>query len=207
MMKEGENGVKERRLAEREQLKKRICDAASEIILSEGFEKLSIRKIAEKIEYSPGVIYNYFKDKNEIIKQIITETLQRTCDQVFSLELDKMNPKAALEAGLRRFAASLIENRQQYKAIRLSGMNMSILREDSPEIEKLREALINLLKAGKESGDFSIQNEEIASMLLISAVTGLISTIVQDKIEDEHLKDLLIENHVEILVKGVSKQS
>ena len=52
-------GIKERRLAEREQVKQKIFDAASDIIIADGYEKLSIRKIADRIEYSPGVIYNY----------------------------------------------------------------------------------------------------------------------------------------------------
>lgn len=199
-------GIKERRLAEREQLKKKICDAASDIILTEGFEKLSIRNIADKIEYSPGVIYNYFKNKNEIINLILTENLRRISDSVLSLDYAHMDPRAALEAGLRRFVTSLIENRQRFRAIRLSGIDMSVIRENSVEIKRLKAALIDVLRSGRESGAFSIQNEEIAAMLLISAVYGLVSTILHEKIEDENLHAILIKNHVEILVKGVSKQ-
>jgi AcrR family transcriptional regulator len=199
-------GIRERRVAERELLKKKICDAASDIILAEGFEKLSIRKIADRIEYSPGVIYNYFKDKKEIVKLIIAENIQRICDLMLSLKLELMEPKAALELGLRSFASAMLENRQQYKAIMLSGMNLSPFREDNTEINRLRELLIGVLDAGKASGVFDLQNDEIASMLLISAVFGLINTIVQEKIEDEQMQAMLIENHVSILVRGVSKQ-
>ncbi len=198
-------GIKERRLAEREQIRKKIFDAASEIIIAEGFEKLSIRKIADRIEYSPGVIYNYFKDKNEIVKLIIEENVQRICDTMLSLELQKMKPKAALERGLTKFATVILENRQQYKAIMLSGINLSLLREDNSETKGLRELLINVLSTGKNSGIFDIRNEEIAAMLLIAAIFGLINTIVQEKLEDEKLLAMLIESQVEILVRGVSK--
>ena len=198
-------GIKERRLAEREQIKKKIFDAASDIIIAEGFEKLSIRKIADRIEYSPGVIYNYFKDKNEIIKLIISENLQRICDFMLSLELQKMKPKAALELGLTKFATAMLENRQQYKAIMLSGMNLSLFKEDNSETNELRGLLINVLSIGKNSGVFDIRNEEIASMLLIAAILGLINTLVQEKIENEQMQAMLIESHVEILVRGVSK--
>ncbi|MEG6611253.1 TetR/AcrR family transcriptional regulator [Pseudoclostridium thermosuccinogenes] len=198
-------GIKERRSMEREQIRKKIFDAASEIIIVEGFEKLSIRKIAEKIEYSPGVIYNYFKDKNDIVNRIIAENIHRICDSILSLELQKMNPKTALELGLTKFATAMLENRQQYKAIMLSGINLSLFREDASETNRLRELLINVLKTGKNSGVFDIRNEEITSMLLIASIFGLINTIVQEKIEDEQMLAILIESHVNLLVRGVSK--
>lgn len=198
-------GIKERRFAERELVKKKIFDAASDIIIEEGFEKLSIRKIADRIEYSPGVIYNYFKDKNEIIKLIITENIQRICDSILSLELPKLEPKAALELGLTKFATTMLVNRQQYKAIMLSGMNLSLYRADNSETYGLKELLINVLSNGRTSGVFDIQNEEITAMLLIASIFGLINTLIQEMAEDEQMQEVLIENLVGILVRGVSK--
>lgn len=198
-------GIKERRSEEREQIRKKIFDAASEIIIAEGLEKLSIRKIAERIEYSSGVIYNYFKDKNDIVNRIIAENINRICDSILSLELQKMNPKTALELGLSKFAKALLENRQQYKAIMLSGINLSLFREDTSETNVLRELLKNVLKNGKNSGIFDIQNEEITSMLLIASVFGLINMIVQEKLEDGQMLAILIESHVDLLIRGISK--
>ena len=198
-------GIKERRLSEREQIKKKIFDAASDIIIAEGFEKLSIRKIAERIEYSPGVIYNYFKDKNEIVGLIITENIQRISESILSLELQKKEPKAALELGLIKFATALLENHQQYKAIMLSGMNLFLFSENNSETNRLRELLTRVLSTGNKTGVFDIRNEEITTMLLIAAIFGLINTIVKEKLEDEQMQKMLIESHVEILVRGVSK--
>lgn len=198
-------GIKERRVAEREHIRKKIFDAASDIIITEGFEKISIRKIANKIEYSPGVIYNYFKDKDEIVKLIIAENIQRICDSMLSLNIQKMEPKTAVELGLTKFATAMLENSQQYKAIMLSGMNLLLFKEDSSDIDELRGLLIKVLNKGKTSGIFDIQNEEITSMLLIAAIFGLINTLIQEKIEDEITQSMLIEKEVEILVRGISK--
>lgn len=44
-----------------------ILDASMKLFLEEGFENVSIRKIADIIEYSPTTIYLHFKDKNEIL--------------------------------------------------------------------------------------------------------------------------------------------
>ena len=200
-------GRKERRLAEREHIRKIIFDAASDIIIEDGFEKLSIRKIADRIEYSPGVIYNYFKDKNEIVERIIAENIKRICDSMLSLGLQEMSPKEALELGLTRFAGIMLENRQQYKAIMMSGMNVSLFREEKSETGRLSELLIGVLKNGKDSGVFDVRSEEVTAMLLIASVFGLLNTLVQEEIEDEKTQAMLIESHVEILVRGVSGHS
>ena len=53
-----------------------ILDAARSIFLEKGFEQASIRNIAEKIEYSPGTIYLYFRDKDEIFHALHEEGLK-----------------------------------------------------------------------------------------------------------------------------------
>ena len=47
-----------------------ILDASMKLFVEEGFENVTIRKIADLIEYSPTTVYLYFKDKNEIFYQL-----------------------------------------------------------------------------------------------------------------------------------------
>ena len=54
-------GVADRKEREKEEMKTKILEAAKKLFLDHGFEKTSIRNIAEEIEYSPGTIYLYFK--------------------------------------------------------------------------------------------------------------------------------------------------
>ena len=56
-------GVLERRAREKEALRARILDAATSCFVEEGYENVSIRKIAERIEYSPATIYLYLRTK------------------------------------------------------------------------------------------------------------------------------------------------
>lgn len=59
-------GVKERQEREREAVRARILDAARELFTSEGYRNVSIRKVAEKIEYSPAALYSYFPSKDDL---------------------------------------------------------------------------------------------------------------------------------------------
>jgi AcrR family transcriptional regulator len=66
-------GVKQRQEREREALARAILDAARELFVAEGYGNVSIRKIAEKIEYSPAAIYGYFASKDDIFLALAEE--------------------------------------------------------------------------------------------------------------------------------------
>src|SRR5215472_14366818 len=58
--------IAERKERQKQEIKKMILDASMKLFVEEGFDSVTIRKIADIIQYSPTTIYLYFKDKNEI---------------------------------------------------------------------------------------------------------------------------------------------
>jgi AcrR family transcriptional regulator len=73
-------GLKERRERERDAVQAKILDAARELFARHGYEGVSVRGIAEKIEYSPTVIYQHFKDKETLIKELCYEDFGQLAD-------------------------------------------------------------------------------------------------------------------------------
>ena len=66
-------GVKERQEREREAVARSILDAARDLFVAEGYQNVSIRKIADRIEYSPAAIYSYFPSKDDIFFALAEE--------------------------------------------------------------------------------------------------------------------------------------
>ena len=66
-------GIKERQERDREAVRRAILDAARDLFVSEGYGHVSIRKIAERIEYSPAAIYGYFPSKDDIFFALAEE--------------------------------------------------------------------------------------------------------------------------------------
>jgi AcrR family transcriptional regulator len=63
-------GTKERRERERAEIREKIMEAARELFVREGYEAVSMRKIADRIEYSPTAIYFHFKDKEAVMREL-----------------------------------------------------------------------------------------------------------------------------------------
>ncbi len=64
-------GTLERRAREKEETRTRILDAARELFAADGVEAVTMRAIAERIEYTPTAIYHHFKDKQALIAELV----------------------------------------------------------------------------------------------------------------------------------------
>lgn len=63
-------GCVERKQREKEQVRQSILDAALKIAVEEGWHALTIRKIADAIEYTPPIVYEHFENKEELIQEL-----------------------------------------------------------------------------------------------------------------------------------------
>ncbi len=102
-------GVKERREREKSETRDKILDAARELFVTEGYEGVSMRKVAEKIEYSPTAIYVHFADKNELFHELCREDFARLQQVMLSAQM----PADPLER-LRQIGRNYIEFGARY---------------------------------------------------------------------------------------------
>jgi len=94
-------GIKERQIRDREAVRRAILDAARELFVAEGFQNVSIRKIAERIEYSPAAIYGYFPSKDDIFFALAEEGFRLLGDPgrpPHATHLETLDPLARVRA-------------------------------------------------------------------------------------------------------------
>src|SRR5262249_53942976 len=73
-------GIKERQERDREAVRRAILDAARDLFVTEGYQNVSIRKIAERVEYSPAALYSYFPSKDDIFFALAEEGFRLLLD-------------------------------------------------------------------------------------------------------------------------------
>src|SRR2546425_3395256 len=96
-------GTTERKARHKADLKEEILDAARDLFVREGYESVSIRKIADKVEYAPGTIYLYFSDKSEILDCLCNQTFEKLRARLGAIHDDKGDPLEGLRRGLRQY--------------------------------------------------------------------------------------------------------
>jgi AcrR family transcriptional regulator len=109
-------GVKERRERQKGQLRQEILVAARDILVREGYEGLSMRKVAEQIDYSPTAIYLHFKDRDDLVFCVCEELMAGLVRELREVTERHSDPLVALRKGLRRYVDFGLEHPQHYQA-------------------------------------------------------------------------------------------
>jgi AcrR family transcriptional regulator len=113
-------GIAERREREREALRTRIVEAARDIVSGEGLDALSMRAIAERIEYSPATLYLYFRDKDEILRDVVAEGFRRLGEESraqLALLPEGADPAEAHRSLGRAYARFALENTAYFRVM------------------------------------------------------------------------------------------
>lgn len=205
-------GVAERRAREKDEKRQRILDAAAQIILDEGFEKLTIRKIAEKLEYSAGTIYLYFKDKSELIFEYCDETFELLLDQLSDLEDPNLDPLDAFRISGQRYVEFALANPNAYIITFClpppPGVD-GFLEHNTPAGMRCYEILRTLIERCQKHGHFRPVELEAAAQSVWFGVHGLASMLI---LCHGHYqmpwasKQSLIATNLEIIERGMLLQ-
>ncbi len=106
-----------------------IVDAAVELFLAEGYENTSIRRIAEKIEYTPGAIYSYFKDKDEILFEIHKKGFDKLFEYLLPA-LEGADPLDRLYRTGRLYIKFALENPKYYDVMFIDNSAARTIQEE-----------------------------------------------------------------------------
>lgn len=179
-------GIAERKEREKEELRERILAAAKTLFLEKGVEKTSIRNIADLIEYSPGSIYHYFKDKNEIFHALHSEGFQLLMSRMEPLS-QVANPMERLKKMGSIYIAFALENPDMYDLMFIKEAPMMHVSNSNEEQWKEGFGTFNFLRATiKEcidTGYFRGHDEEALSFLIWSTVHGMASLQIRQRCE------------------------
>jgi AcrR family transcriptional regulator len=203
-------GVKERRARQKKFLRQEILDAASELLVKAGYENVSMRRIADKIEYSPTTIYLYFRDKAELLEQVCQETFARLSEVLSKLEQQPGDPIEKLKRGLIAYIKFGLENPHHYRASFMMPIpdgfdGKKYAKSDSAGMQAfdfLRRSVFDCTLAGK----FRKMDAELVSQTFWTGVHGVTSLLITHSKGFPWVeREKLMHSIVDTLVGGVSE--
>jgi AcrR family transcriptional regulator len=170
-------GVAERRGRERVEVRRKILDAARELFMAEGQERVTMRRIAEAIEYSPTAIYNHFQDKDAL--------LQSLCEDEFSslfVHLRTDTPPRSGVAWIRQLGLAYARFGLGYpNHYRFMFMTAGAFGQDHEPSAPAREAFGLLRAAVKraiEVGEFRRGDVDAIAQVLWSSIHGAVALLI-----------------------------
>jgi AcrR family transcriptional regulator len=165
--------ITERKQEEKQEMHKRILDGARKIFLEKGYDYTSMRNIAEEIRYSPGSLYNYFKDKSEIFHKLHREGFLLLINQLKVLN-KVSDPFERLKASGRVFIQFAQENKDYYNLMFM--VDEPVRNSPSERFQIAEEAISHMqgiVKECQQQGRFKDMDTEYFTFLIISVVHGI----------------------------------
>ncbi|ACU03589.1 MULTISPECIES: TetR/AcrR family transcriptional regulator [Pedobacter] len=108
-------GIAERKLRQKEEFRASILEAAWLQVLTDGWQSLSIRKIADAIEYSIPVIYNHFENKEAILLEFTKAGFQKLADALQKVKIQHKDPALQLEAIANAYWDFAFDHKEYYQ--------------------------------------------------------------------------------------------
>jgi AcrR family transcriptional regulator len=202
-------GVAERKEKEKREMRALILDTAMRLLLQKGYEKVTLRGIAEAIEYSPATIYLYFKDKNDILFALHTEGFERFYRRQQTI-LTIKDPWKRLRQHARVYMSFALENPEYYDL-------MFIMRGPAEKIKAEREWGVGMrsynflrenIRDCIEAGRLPKTDLDVAAFAIWSFTHGMASLIIRQRcsmIPKEALS-AVVDNAIEFMTSGVEKK-
>jgi AcrR family transcriptional regulator len=197
-----------RKQKEKEDKRALILDAARKVFLEKGYFQASIRNIAEEIEHSPGTIYLYFKDKDEIFHALHEEGFGRMLKSMEPLQFVS-DPFERLGAMGRVYLDFAMNNKDFYD---LMFVLQSPLKHETKDEKwemgtRTLDGLKSVIRECQEVGRFKGKDINYLAFMIWAGVHGMATLYTHDRcmaFDDIKAEDLVNTGHkyfVEMLDK------
>jgi AcrR family transcriptional regulator len=190
-----------------EERKEQILNAALKVFAQYGYEKTSIAKICDSIQIGRGTLYQYFKDKNTIFREILeryAERVQKILSSVYFSEYISSLEEFVYQR-LLMVLREIYQNKELY---------MILLKEAPAKnagvgdlVRSIRRRIIGAmasdLKLGNQLGLFKIADPELTAVLLVGGTMEAQHYYVfdvEDSADPEALAKKIAEFQVKVLM-------
>ena len=202
-------GIKERQERDREAVRRSILDAARELFVAEGFPNVSIRKIAERIEYSPAAIYGYFPSKDDIFFALAEEGFHLLFDTACPAESAMAESADPLDGVRGAFWHFYLFSRKhpEYFALMFvdrSVPRISLLRERFSFISTMKARLTGLIQKAADTGQLPKDTDpHVVFRILSTTMVGAAVTHLCNRLAPGEDADALARDTLEAALTGL----
>ena len=188
-------GVKERKDRQKTEMREAILSAALKLFSDDGYDNVTMRKIADEIEYSVGTIYLYYKDRDEIFFELHKLGFEEFYKRQLAVQGVKDPLQRLTDHGLA-YVQFAIDQPLYYDLMFISRIPARTINKQHEWISGSRtyDMLKLNISQAKDAGHFKNVDVEVAAFSLWSFVHGISSLFVRDRmmmVPSEAIKQLV----------------
>jgi len=196
-----ESRKEERIEKEKQQKKEAILEAAARTFAKLGYDKATLNDVAAEAGYSKSNLYSYFKNKDDLIAEMLSDALEYRAEEFRKLVDRSDTAVNKLKWVVDRAFEYVAENRELMCILYAEQMRLGVFEQDSKFRELITNDKIEAVKAlttifhfGMESGEIRKSDPVKKAVLFLAAVGGAIMHWMNEKDTvnlDEYKQEIL----------------
>jgi len=201
-------GISERKERQRKEVRESILSSAWQLVNEEGWQNLSIRKIADAIEYSIPVVYDHFENKEAILSEFNRKGFKMLSDAITSAKNSHENPEQQLDAIAFAYWDFAFNNKEYYQLMFGLGMPTCEAVTKVPELGSFIKTLGSTI-ADIMTGDHNEKDAFIKMHSFWSMIHGLVSiNLVSPQAEhmgmtQDQFNKTILADFIKSFIKGL----
>ena len=169
-----------RREHEKEELRQTILKTAAALFLKQGYDRFSMRHLAEEIGYSVATLYLYFRDKDDLLFTVVDEGFSRFARQLTDAATSTDDPRLRLEALGQAYVSFGLRNPVYYQLMfmwRVDFLTQTRAGEQQPRLGAFR-VLKDSVQAAMDAGVIQAGDAETYSDVLWAMMHGIVALAI-----------------------------
>ena len=196
--------IAERRQRQKEEIKKHILSTAWQMVKEDGWEAVSIRKIADAIEYSAPVIYDHFENKEALLWEFAKEGFRILSKKIQRAKDTSDEPKEQLKAMADAYWNFAFKNKEFYQLMFGIGMPGCEIEKCFPERLGFRSLVMEPITSIISEGTNSHANPCLKYYTFWSILHGLISMkSMSNASTSDEINKLVMDDAIEGFIKNL----
>lgn len=197
-------GIAERKKRHKEAVRLSILEAAWQLVVQEGWQALSIRKIAEAVEYSAPVIYDHFANKEAILLELTVQGFQKLNNQLMKARKVSDNVEKQIEAMAYAYWRFAFDNKAYYQVMYGLGIPSCEKVNQIIELSTFSNLILQPIKKLIAVGNSPETDPFLKLHTFWSMLHGLVSINMMNGTEDkEELNQMVLKDFISGFVSGM----
>lgn len=200
-------GIAERKIRQKEEVRSSILKAAWQVVEEEGWQALSVRKIADAIEYSVPVIYDHFENKEAILLEFTRMGFRQLNEDLLKVKKRQEDPEQQIRAMAYAYWDFAVNNREYYQLMYGLGMPSCETVKQIPELQAFTGIFLEPIRMLLDKRGNSSTDPFLKLNTLWSFLHGLISINRMNGADDKRkgLNDMILKDFIGSFVAGLEE--
>ncbi len=189
-------------------LREEILNVSKDLLIEDGFGKLSMRKIGRRANVTATSIYLHFDNKDELLLALVQESIESLKNVLLEAIDDSLDALTQLQKLAQAYIQYAIDHPKKYEIIYMVRPEEmpKYPKEKFREIRTVYELLADIIKRGKLTGRLEVENHLTSAYSIWAQLHGVVSVILNKRLDTRIPEDQFIEESINHIMQGFKIQ-